>query len=123
MEQTLKRGGPCTQLVPDEPRQAAEIEVRLVGPTGSLLLATQRCREKFRQHDRPRRLEQGLLDDALQLAHITGPGIGPQQLHRLRRDVPYVFFQLPAESSDEILDQKRQVVTPDRKGKRLNPSH
>ena len=72
--------------------------------------------EKFgqegREQDRAAGLQQGLLEDALQLPDVARPGVAAQPLQRLRGDLANLPPEFAAEAPQVVLHQQRQVVAP-----------
>ena len=68
--------------------------------------------QELGQEDGPARLEQGLLEHALQLADVARPGVAPQRPPAPpgRRAACHRLAQLAAEAAEEVVDQQRQVV-------------
>ena len=68
--------------------------------------------QEGREQDGAAGLQQGLLQDALQLADVARPGVAAQPLQRLRGDLADLPPQLAAEAPQVVLHQQRQVVAP-----------
>ena len=67
-------------------------------------------REALRRERVAGRVDQGVLEGALQLADVPRPGVLPQKLHGLRGNVLDVPIQLAIHPPKEVADQQRQVV-------------
>src|SRR5262245_41400766 len=66
--------------------------------------------QEGRLEDRAAGLQQGLLEDALQLPDVPWPGVAAQALQRLRGDLADLAPQLAAEAAQVVPHQERQVV-------------
>src|SRR5262245_21563498 len=64
-----------------------------------------------RQHGAGRE-DNGALDDVLELAHVAGPLILRQQLHRVPRDAVDLPAELLAEAADEVRHEQWDVLGP-----------
>src|SRR5262249_11301514 len=73
---------------------------------------SQRFGQEAGKQDRTAGLEQGLLEDALQLPDIAGPGVFAQTAHCLRCHLSHFAPQLSAEAPQVVLRQYQQVVAP-----------
>jgi hypothetical protein len=53
-----------------------------------------------------------MLDRVLQLAHVTGVAVSHEKAERIIRDARYLLVLETVESSDEMLDQERDIFHP-----------
>src|SRR5262245_43829792 len=112
----LRRGRQdlATGRAPSPDRELLRSWLRARARTGATCASSRamarRSRATCPASHRPRRLQQGLLEHALQLAHVPRPRIAPKQLQRRRRHAPHLLVQLPAEPPDKVVRQQRQVL-------------
>src|SRR6516164_1713765 len=77
-------------------------------------------RKEFFEQNMPGGVEHGLLDDALQLAHIARPAVGLEQFKGLRCEAAEVEAQLPVVAEKKVVSQLGHVVEPLAQGWHVN---
>src|SRR6266566_3190738 len=103
-----QRGGEQATLGLLERRHVARIDGGRVGgrePAHGGGQVVQRDRVGDRERE-------GALDRVLQLAHVAGPAVDAQALHRLGGEALRRHLVLAAEALEEVLDQQRDVLRP-----------
>src|SRR5438132_90545 len=96
-----------------------------VGKTGSGggmdgLTLKQGLRQEVRQQNRASGDQQALLEDALQLADVSRPGVAFQRFQYFRRYTLHVFTQHMVKTPHIVMNQKRQVVAAVAKGGQID---
>jgi len=66
---------------------------------------------------------EGVFKGTSQLSHIPGPGVGCEELHRLRTDAVDVFPGFQLHSLEEGFRQKRDVFNPVSQGRQGDGDH
>src|SRR5260370_14727336 len=105
--------------------QAFQIGRRLAG-CGRLFArrgTTQVLREKLRQKDVPRDVQNSLFNGTLQLAYIARPGITLEEVQSLWRKGANVQAEFTIEPVEEVVGQLRHIVEPVTQRRHVNRHH